>query len=269
MNEIDFDGRFGMLVDAEHLARDNKRVARALREAKLRIHNACIEDIDFAPKRELERPLLRQLATCAWIGSHANVIITGATGTGKSYVACALAQQACRTGYRATYRRMPRLLEELALAHADGTYTRLLGRLAKIDVLVLDDWGLAPLREEERRDLLEIFDDRHGSRSTIVTSQLPVETWHDYLATGAHDADPRAHDGPISALTMAGMRISPRGRRREPGVEPHGDRLLAEFVPGRRGLDQAHGRAHPMLQGMAAGALARLRCRANRLAWKR
>lgn len=127
MNEIDFDGRFGMLVDAEHLARDNKRVARALREAKLRIHNACIEDIDFTPKRELERSLLRQLATCAWIGSHANVIITGATGTGKSYVACALAQQACRTGYRATYRRMPRLLEELALAHADGTYTRLLG----------------------------------------------------------------------------------------------------------------------------------------------
>jgi hypothetical protein len=103
-------------------------------------------------------------------------IITGATGTGKSYVACALAQQACRTGYRATYRRMPRLLEELALAHADGTYTRLLGRLAKIDVLVLDDWGLAPLREQERRDLLEIFDDRHGARSTIVTSQLPVET---------------------------------------------------------------------------------------------
>jgi DNA replication protein DnaC len=124
MNEIDFDGRFGMLVDAEHLARDNKRLKRALREAKLRITNARIEDIDYAPKREVDRALVRQLGTCAWIGSHANVIITGATGTGKSYVACALAQQACRTGYRAVYRRMPRLIEELALAHADGTYTR-------------------------------------------------------------------------------------------------------------------------------------------------
>jgi IstB-like ATP binding protein len=128
MNEVDFDGRFGMLVDAEHLARDNKRLARALREAKLRLPNACIEDIDYAAKRELDRSLIRQLGTCAWVGSHANVIVTGATGTGKSYVACALAQQACRTGHRASYRRMPRLLEELALAHADGTYTRLLGR---------------------------------------------------------------------------------------------------------------------------------------------
>src|SRR5580704_7146416 len=182
MNEVDFDGRFGMLVDAEHLARDNKRLARALREAKLRITNACIEDIDYGPKREIDRALVRQLGTCAWIGSHANVIITGATGTGKSYIACALAQQACRSGCRATYRRMPRLLEELALAHADGTYTRMLGRLAKIDVLVLDDWGLAPLREQERRDMLEIFDDRHALRSAIFTSQLPIEKCHDYVA---------------------------------------------------------------------------------------
>ncbi len=182
MNDVDFDGRFGMLVDAEHLARDNKRLARAIHEAKLRIAGACIEDIDYGAKREIDRALVRQLGTCAWIGSHANVIITGATGTGKSYIACALAQQACRSGYRAVYRRMPRLLEELALAHADGTYTRLLGRLAKIDVLVLDDWGLAPLREQERRDMLEFFEDRHGARSTIVTSQLPVETWHDYVA---------------------------------------------------------------------------------------
>src|SRR5690606_30701454 len=118
----------------------------------------------------------------AWIAQHANVIITGATGTGKSYLACALAQQACRSGYRALYRRMPRLLEELALAHADGTYTRLLGRLAKVDVLVIDDWGIAPLRDQERRDMLEILDDRYGMRSTIVASQLPVENWHDHVA---------------------------------------------------------------------------------------
>ncbi|HXX69853.1 MAG TPA: IS21-like element helper ATPase IstB [Polyangiaceae bacterium] len=205
MNEIDFDSRFGMLVDAEHLARDNKRLKRALREAKLRISGACVEDIDYAPKRELDRTLVRQLGTCAWIGNHANVIITGATGTGKSYVACALAQQACRSGYRAAYRRMPRLFEELALAHADGTYVRLLGRLAKIDVLVLDDWGLAPLREQERRDLLEIFEDRHGARSTIITSQLPVEHWHD------HVADPTIADALLDRIVHNAHRIKLKG----------------------------------------------------------
>jgi DNA replication protein DnaC len=209
--EIDFDARFGMIVDAEHLSRDNKRLARALREAKLRIPNACIEDIDYTPKRELDRALLRQLGTCAWIGSHANVIVTGATGTGKSYVACALAQQACRSGFRALYRRVPRLLEELALAHADGTYTRLLGRLAKVDVLILDDWGLAPLREQERRDMLEIFDDRHGTRSAILTSQLPVEKWHDYVA------DPTIADALLDRVVHNAHRIKLKGpSRRKP-----------------------------------------------------
>jgi DNA replication protein DnaC len=213
IHEIDFDSRFGMLVDAEHLSRDNKRLARALREAKLRIANACIEDVDYAPKRELERALVRQLGTGAWIGLHANVIITGATGTGKSYVACALAQQACRIGYRALYRRVPRLVEELALAHADGTYTRFLGRLAKIDVLVLDDWGLAPLREQERRDMLEIFDDRHGTRSAIFTSQLPVEKWHDYLA------DPTIADALLDRVVHNAHRIKLKGpSRRKPEV---------------------------------------------------
>lgn len=206
--EIDFDARFGMLVDAEHLARDNKRMARALREAKLRIPNACIEDVDYPPKRELDRALVRQLGTCAWVGSHANVIVTGATGTGKSYIACALAHQACRSGYRAMYRRMPRLLEELALAHADGTYTRLLGRIAKIDVLLLDDWGLAPLREQERRDMLEIFDDRHGSRSAILTSQLPVEKWHDYVA------DPTIADALLDRVVHNAHRVRLKGPSR-------------------------------------------------------
>jgi len=208
---IDFDSRFGMLVDAEHLSRDNKRLARALREAKLRISTACIEDIDYAAKRELDRTLVRQLGTCAWIGIHANVIITGATGTGKSYIACALAQQACRTGYRALYRRVPRLLEELALAHADGTYTRLLGRLAKVDVLILDDWGIAPLRDQERRDMLEIFDDRHGMRSAIFTSQLPVEKWHDYVA------DPTIADALLDRIVHNAHRIKLKGpSRRKP-----------------------------------------------------
>jgi DNA replication protein DnaC len=211
LHELDFDARFGMLVDAEHLSRDNKRLARALREAKLKIPNACVEDVDYSPKRELERAAVRQLGTCAWISSHSNVIITGATGTGKSYIACALAQQACRSGYRALYRRMPRLLEELALAHADGSYTRLLGRLAKIDVLVLDDWGLAPLRDQERRDMLEIFDDRHAARSSILTSQLPVEKWHDYVA------DPTIADALLDRVVHNAHRIKLKGpSRRKP-----------------------------------------------------
>jgi len=212
IHELDFDSRFGFLVDAEHLARDSKRIARALRAAKLRIGNACIEDIDFAPKRELDRAIIRQLGTCSWITAHANVIITGATGTGKSYVACALAQQACRSSFRVAYKRMPRLIEELALAHADGTYTRLLGRLAKVDVLVLDDWGLAPLRDQERRDMLEIVEDRHGARSTIITSQLPVENWHDYVG------DPTIADALLDRVVHTAHRIKLKGpTRRKPG----------------------------------------------------
>jgi DNA replication protein DnaC len=211
VHELDFDTRFGLLVDAEHLSRDNKRLARALRAAKLRLPNACIEDIDFAPKRELDRAAIRQLGTCTWIASHANVIITGATGTGKSYLACALAQQACRSGYRVSYRRMPRLIEELALAHADGTYTRLLGRLAKVDVLVLDDWGIAPLRDQERRDMLEIVEDRHGARATIITSQLPVENWHDYVG------DPTIADALLDRVVHTAHRIKLKGpTRRKP-----------------------------------------------------
>jgi len=131
-------------VDAEWLDRQNKRLGRALREAKLRLPNACIEDLDYPARRQLDRTAVRQLATCAWVGQHHNVVITGPTGVGKTYLACALAQQACRKGYRALYRRVSRLFDELALARADGTYPRLLTRLARIDVLVLDDWGLAP-----------------------------------------------------------------------------------------------------------------------------
>lgn len=176
-----FDERLGLLVDAEWLYRENVRLERCLREAKLRIGNACIEDIDFAGKRELDKSVVRQLATCRWVAEHQNVAITGMTGTGKTYVACALAQQACRKGYRAIYRRAPRLFEEMTLAHADGTYGRLLQRLAKVDVLIIDDWGLAPPKENERRDLLEILEDRYGNRSTIITSQLPTSKWHDHL----------------------------------------------------------------------------------------
>jgi DNA replication protein DnaC len=178
---LTFDERFGMLVDAQWLARENRRLQRALKEARLRLTQASLEAIDHRPTRPLDKALLRQLATGRWIIEHHNVVITGPTGTGKTFIACALAHHACRSGFRALYRRLPRLFEELTLAHADGSYIRLLARLARIDVLVIDDWGLAPPRDQDRRDLLEIFEDRYGTRSTILTSQLPVEHWHDHL----------------------------------------------------------------------------------------
>lgn len=180
-SKLAFDERFGLLVDAESLFRENRRLMRLLKEAKLRIGQACVEDIDYAPKRELDKAVIRQLATCRWVQEHQNVTITGATGVGKTYVACALAQQACRRGYGAIYRRASRLFDELTLARADGSYARLLAKLARTDILVIDDWGLAPSRDVERQDLLEILEDRYGNRSTIMTSQIPREKWHEHL----------------------------------------------------------------------------------------
>jgi DNA replication protein DnaC len=179
---LSFDERFGLLVDAEWLARENKRVARNLKEAKLRLGQACIEGIDYPPRRELDKALIRQLASCEWVRQHQVVVITGATGVGKTYVGCALAQQACRKGYRVMYRRASRLLDELRLARADGSYARLLGRLARADVLVIDDFALAPMTEAERNDLLEVLEDRHELRATVITSQLAPSSWHAYLS---------------------------------------------------------------------------------------
>jgi len=179
--KLSFDERLAMLVDAEWLHRENKRLERALKEAKLKIGQASVEAIDYSAKRELDRAVIRQLATCRWVAEHHNVVITGATGTGKTFVACALAQQACRKGYRAVYRRASRLTDELTLARADGSYARVLARLARVDVLIIDDWAHAPLRDQERRDLLEILDDRYDTRSTIMTSQLDSKLWHDHI----------------------------------------------------------------------------------------
>ena len=161
-------------------------VAAALRDAKLRIASACIEDIDYPAHRELDRAQIRQLATCRWVVEHQNVLITGATGTGKTYVACALAQQACRKGHRAIYRRAARLFSELVLARADGTYARLLAKIARADVLVIDDFAMTPITDNERRDLFEVLDDRHGTRSTIISSQVPPKRFHDYINEATH-----------------------------------------------------------------------------------
>jgi DNA replication protein DnaC len=208
MGELGFDERLALLVDAEWSDRQNKRLERLLREAKLRIAGACVEDLDYAKERKLDRAVLRQLAGGRWIEAHQNVVITGATGVGKTYLACALAHQACRQGFRTLYRRAPRLFDELTLARADGTYPRLLARFARMDVLVVDDWGLAPLKDAERRDLLEIMEDRHGLRSTIWTSQIPIAKWHD------HVGDPTIADAICDRLLHNAHRIVLQGPSR-------------------------------------------------------
>jgi DNA replication protein DnaC len=213
MAQLGFDERFALLVEAEWLRRENERLTRNLREAKLRLSHACLEDIDYAARRELDRAQFRQLATCRWVAEHHSVLVSGATGTGKTFVACALAHQACRHGYRAVYRRASRLFDELTLARADGTYPRLLARLARIDVLVIDDFALAPLEDQQRQDLLEILEDRHDLRSTVVASQLPVAKWHTYIA------EPTLADAICDRLLHNSHRLvlkGPTRRKQEP-----------------------------------------------------
>ena len=179
-NALTFEERFGLLVDRERTERESRRLQARLRRAKLS-QAACLEDLDWQVNRGMEKSLFLKLASCEWLHSHLNVIITGPTGVGKSYVACALAQKACREGYTTEYRRMPRFFPELGLAKGDGSYNKLLLRLAKTDLLILDDWGLAPFTDEGRRDLLEILEDRHSKKSTLITSQIPIAKWHEVI----------------------------------------------------------------------------------------
>jgi len=215
LTALSFDERFGLLVEAEWRARENKRLTRALQDAKLKIPHACLEAIDYPAKRELDKALVRQLATCRWIEEHHNLLVVGATGTGKTFVACAFAQQACRKGFRALYRRASRLFHELTLARADGTYLRLLTTLARVDALLVDDWGLDALTPQDRRDFLELLDDRYGTRSTIITSQLPIAHWHDFIG------DPTLADSICDRVLHNAHRIVLQGpsRRKEGKLE--------------------------------------------------
>ncbi len=210
--KLSFDDRFGMLVDAEHIARDNRRLKRLLRAANLRIPSACMENVEASGKRGLDRQLVHDLGSIAWVGKNLNVLITGATGVGKSYLSCALGQMACRRGVRTMYRRLPRLLDELALAKAEGTYRRVLAKIAKHDVLIIDDLGLGGgLKEPQRQDLLEVLDDRYRVHSTVVTSQLPLKQWHEWIG------DPTLADAILDRLVHNAHRVELKGpsRRKE------------------------------------------------------
>ena len=204
IEDLSFEERLGLLVDREATEREDRRLQTRLRRAKLK-QNACIEDIDFKQPRGMDKSLVLDLAQCQWIKRHLNLLITGPTGVGKTWVACALAQKACREGFTSLYLRLPRLLQELPIAKGDGTYARLLARLAKVDVLILDDWGLSKLIAEQRRDLLEILEDRHDNRSTIVTSQLPLDQWHHIIG------DPTLADAILDRLVHNAYKINLKG----------------------------------------------------------
>lgn len=179
--ELSFEDRLGLLVDAEWTHREQRKLRRRLRAANLR-RQASLEDIDWhSPRRGLDKAQLHALATCAWIAEHRNLFLLGPTGIGKSWLAEAFAERACRSGYSAYCVRASRLFHDLHVARGDGSYTRLLARLAKTELLVIDDWGLAPLATPERHDLLEVLEDRAERASTLITSQLPVEAWHDVI----------------------------------------------------------------------------------------
>ena len=204
--DLSFEEHLAMLVDQEWIWRQNRALARRLTQAKFR-YRASVEDIDFRLARGLDRSLVRSLTqNSAWVHQHQQVFLVGPTGVGKTWLACALAEKACRDGFTAFFRSAPKLLRDLALARADGSLSSFLARLAKIDVLVVDDWVNAPLAETERRDFLEICEDRYQLRSTILTSQIPVKRWHEQIG------DPTLADSILDRLVHNAHQIELQGK---------------------------------------------------------
>ncbi len=201
-----FEDRFGMLVDQEQTYRENQRLVRLLKSAKLKA-NACMEDIDYSHSRGLDKAQIASLNSTDWIKRGFNLIITGPTGCGKTWISCALGNQACRLGLSVSFQRLPLMLEELQLAHADGSFRKRLMQLAKVDLLILDDFGIATLNPQSRGDLLEVIDSRSGGKSTTITSQIPVDLWHDYLKGG----NPTVADAILDRLVSGTLRIQLKG----------------------------------------------------------
>ena len=204
IEKLSFDERFGLLIDREMIDRQNRRFKTRLRKAKLR-QNACFEDIDFRHPRGLDKSVIMQLASGQWIKEANNLLIVGPTGVGKTYLACALAHKACQLDYSALYFRLARLLQQLDIAKGDGRYEKLLKSFAKTNLLIIDDWGLKKLVKEQNHDLLEIFEDRHRLQSTLITSQLPVDHWHEIIG------NPTLADAILDRLVHNAYRINLKG----------------------------------------------------------
>lgn len=202
---LGFDDRLALLVQCEVAWRDSKRLARLLKAARLKVSTACVEDIDWRASRTLDRSLVAALVGGDWIRNGQNLLITGSTGCGKTWLACALAHQGARSGFSVQYVRAARLFDELQVAHGDGSFARKLTQLAKLDLLVIDDFAISPMGAPERNDLLEVLDDRVGSRSTLITSQLPVKTWHAYLD------DPTLADAILDRIVHSSHKIDLKG----------------------------------------------------------
>ncbi len=179
-HDLTFLERLGIMADRQLIFHENRSLASRLRKAKLR-HQATFEDIDMSPTRGINKSLLLELGTCRWVKEHENIIIMGPTGAGKTWLACALAEKACREGHTVLYHRLSKLLYELAINKGEGSYLKVLKSIAKVEILILDDWGLDLLNKDQRHDLLEILEDRHGAKSTIITSQLPTDAWHAFI----------------------------------------------------------------------------------------
>lgn len=207
-----FEERLGLMVDREMTERDNRRMQTRLRMAKLK-QNSALEDIDFKTARGLDRSLIMKLAGCEWVAEHLNVLITGATGLGKTFLACALAHKACREGYSSHYVRLTRLFQELDIGRADGRYAKMMRQFAKADVLIMDEWGLAVLTDQHRRDLLEILDDRYNMRATIITSQLPIAHWHEAVG------DPTLADAILDRVVHNAYKINLSGKTMRKEIE--------------------------------------------------